>query len=154
MRDNVYFTGMNSDNYPVLESLNSRVRTYKNERAAKAAIQRIGTVEYCEFAVEYIKSQEVPDAPQDKPSEPPVIKYDEGWEIIDAFGKRILYLRKKAANRCIYAVLDSENKLRGFGFDELKAWLWYSNLRRDVGARRIEERSGKQQSGERGNVEK
>ena len=153
-RGNVYFTGMNSNNYPVLESLSSRVRVYKNEKAAKMAINRIGTVEYCEFAVEYIESEEVPDVPQDKPSEPPIIKYDEGWSIVDQFGKKILYLRKEAACRYIYAVLDENGDLRGFGFDEKAAWIWYSNYRRDFGVKRIEERLGKQQNGERGNAEK
>jgi len=154
-RDDLYFTGMNAENYPVLESLNSRARTYKSEKAAKMAINRIGAVECCEFAAEYIKSEEVPDVPQDKPpDEPPIIKYDEGWSIVDTFGKKILYLRKEAACRYIYAVLCEDGNLRGFGFDEMAAWTWYSNYRRDIGARRIGKRLGKQQNSGRGNAEK
>ncbi len=64
-RDDVYFTGMGDNDYPILERLNSRVRTYKSEKSAKMAINRIGMREYCEFVAEYIKCEEVPDVPND-----------------------------------------------------------------------------------------
>lgn len=210
-RDKLYFTGMNSDNYPVLESLSSRVRQYNSKRAAECAIRRIkeSGIECCEFTAEYIKSEEVPDFSEDdkscslydelhrlcdkynisfggesqgfgaeladlarkiqrnipdgstdKPAaetpneqkEPPIIKNDGDWEIVDSFGKKLQYLRKRSALRYIFAVQCEDGDLRGFGFDEMAAWIWYSNYRRDIGARRIEERLGKQKNSERGNA--
>lgn len=64
-RDDLYFTGMGDNGFPVLERLNSRVRTYKSERSAKMAINRIGAVEYCEFEAVYIEREKVPDVPAD-----------------------------------------------------------------------------------------
>lgn len=129
-RDNVYFTGMNSNNYPVLESLNSRVRTYKSEKAAKMAILRIGTVECCEFAVEYIKSEEVPDVPQDKPSEPPkmaLVNDASEWETVfvcavpprelggSAVFSKIELCRRQVGDREIFGVLAADGKLYSAG---------------------------------------
>ena len=56
-RDDRYFTGMDKENFPVLESMNSRVRLYKNKRAAECAIRQIMQtgIEYCEFVAEYIE---------------------------------------------------------------------------------------------------
>ena len=99
VRDNLYFTGMNPENYPVLESLNSRVRQYKSKRSAECAVRRIeeSGIECCEFVAEYIKLENVPDVPADKPvtavpsdqqKEPPIIKNDGGWETVDSFGKK------------------------------------------------------------------
>lgn len=65
-RDDVYFTGLDDQDYPVLERLNSRVRTYKSERSAKMAVVRIGEREYCEFEAVYIACEDVPDVPEDK----------------------------------------------------------------------------------------
>lgn len=167
VRDNLYFTGMNSENYPVLESLNSRVRQYSSKRAAECAVRRIeeSGIECCEFVAEYIKLEDVTDVPADKPvtaapsdqqKEPPIIKNDGGWETVDSFGKKgqVQYLRKREALRYIFAVQCEDGELRGFGFDEKRAWTWYSNYRRDIGVRRIEERPGKQQITEGRNVEK
>ena len=69
-RDNVYYTGDDDSGAPVLESLNSRVRTYKNEKGAKGAIRHIQfsgseRVEFCELKAVYIERQEVPDVPED-----------------------------------------------------------------------------------------
>ena len=198
IRDNLYFTGMNHENYPVLESLNSRVRQYNSKRAAGCAIRRIGEsgIECCEFVAEYIKLEEIPDVsddtapgetcdlydelhklcdkynvsfgsesqglgaeladlarkfqknipdvPADKPvTEPPIIKNDGDWETVDSFGKKVQYLRKREALRYIFAVQCEDGDLRGFGFDEKAAWTWYSNYRRDIGVRRIDDRLGK-----------
>lgn len=219
IRDNLYFTGMNPENYPVLESLNSRVRQYKSKRSAECAVRRIeeSGIECCEFVAEYIKLEEIPnvsddtapgetcdlydelhklcdkynvsfgnesqglgaelanlarkyrknipDVPADKPvpsvppdeqKEPPIIKNDGGWEAVDSFGKKgqVQYLRKREALRYIFAVQCEDGELRGFGFDEKRAWTWYSNYRRDIGVRRIEERPGKQQITEWRNAEK
>ncbi len=167
VRDNLYFTGMNPENYPVLESLNSRVRQYKSKRSAECAVRRIeeSGIECCEFVAEYIKLENVPDVPADKPAaaapsdeqkEPPIIKNDGGWETVDSFGKKgqVQYLRKREALRYIFAVQCEDGELRSFGFDEKRAWTWYSNYRRDIGVRRIEERPGKQQITEGRNAEK
>ena len=129
-RGNVYFTGMNSNNYPVLESLNSRVRVYKNEKAAKMAIKCIGTVEYCEFAVEYIESEEVPDVPQDKSPEPPrmaVVEDASEWETVFVCAvppkelggavtfSKIELCRKQVGDREIFGVRAADGKLYSAG---------------------------------------
>lgn len=63
-RTNTYFRGMNADDYPICERLDSRTKLYKSEKSAKMAMNRIGSREYCDFVVEYIESKEVPDVPQ------------------------------------------------------------------------------------------
>lgn len=147
-RDDMYYTGDDSGGGPVMEHLNSRVRTYKNERGANGAIRHItwSGSERAEFLVlkaVYIKRENVPDVPEtDKPSdkhEPPTIKKSDGWTIVDSFGK-IKYVKKTTSAKPIFAVLDEKGDLRGFGGDELSAWLWYSDLRREIGARLIKER--------------
>lgn len=147
-KDDMYYTGDNDRGEPIMEHLNSRVRTYKNERGANGAIRHIifSGSERAEFLVlkaVHIKNGNVPDVPEtDKPPdkhEPPIIKNDGGWEIVDKFGK-IKYMKKITTAKPIFAVLDENGDLRGFGFDELGAWLWYSDLRREVGARLIKER--------------
>lgn len=143
IKDDVYYTGDNDSGAPVLESLNSRVRMYKSERGAKSAIRHIkesGGAELCELKAVYIEHEDVPDVSTDKPErDPPVIKNDGGWEIVDRFGK-IKYVKKMTTAKPVFAVLDENGDLRGFGFDELRAWQWYSDLRRNVGARLIRER--------------
>ena len=155
-RDDVYYTGDDDSGAPVLESLNSRVRTYKNERGAKGAIRHIQfsgseRSEFCKLSAVYIERQEAPDVPEDvkdkpvdKPeqalNEPPIIKKDSNWTVVDSFG-RVKYMKKITTGLPIFAVLDDNGNLRGFGFDELRAWLWYSDHRREVGARIISERT-------------
>lgn len=132
-RDNLYFTGMNSENFPVLESLNSRVRTYKSEKAAKMAINCIGAVEYCDFIVEFIKSEEVPDVPKDKPPEPPkmVPVYDDSeWEEVlvcavpprkpgdAATLSKIALCRRQTGGREIFGVKTADSSLYSAGFGE------------------------------------
>lgn len=147
-RNDVYYTGDDCDGKPVMGSLDSRVRVYKSERAAKGAINHIYDVgnEYVTFywllKPRYIERMEVPDAPQedkDEMNEPPIIQNDGAWKVIDSFG-RIKYVKKITTASPLFAVLDDNGDLRSFGFNELKAWLWYSDLRRSVGERRIIER--------------
>lgn len=147
-KDDMYYTGDDDRGEPVMEHLNSRVRTYKNERGANGAIRHIqcSGSERAEFLVlkaVHIENLNVPDVLQtDKPPdkhEPPMIKKSGGWTIVDSFGK-IKYAKKTMTAKPIFAVLDENGDLRGFGGDELEAWLWYSDLRREVGARLIRER--------------
>lgn len=147
-KDDMYYTGDDDRGEPVMEHLNDRVRTYKNERGANGAIRHItcSGSERAEFLVlkaVHIKNENVPDVPKtDKPpngNEPPIINKSGGWTIVDSFGK-IKYAKKTTTSKPIFAVLDENGDLRGFGFDELGAWLWYSDLRREVGARLIKER--------------
>lgn len=147
-KDDMYYTGDDDRGEPVMEHLNSRVRTYKNERGANGAIRHIqySGSERAEFLVlkaVRMTNENVPDVPEtDKPPdkhEPPMIKKSGGWTIVDSFGK-IKYAKKNTPTKPIFAVLDENGDLRGFGFDELEAWLWYSDLRREVGARLIKER--------------
>lgn len=75
-KDDVYYTGDNDNGDPVLESLNSRVRTYKNEKGAKGAIRHIEysgreCVEFCKLKAVYIERQEVFDVPKDVKENPP-----------------------------------------------------------------------------------
>ncbi len=161
--DDGYFIG-HSNGFPLFESLSSRTRTYQTKGYAMKAISKIKKVECQEYAPEYIENIEVPDVPKNKPKnekndqqkEPPIIKNDGGWETVDSFGKKgqVQYLRKREALRYIFAVQCEDGELRGFGFDEKRAWTWYSNYRRDIGVRRIEERPGKQQITEGRNAEK
>lgn len=151
-KDDMYYTGDDEHGEPVMEHLNSRVRTYKNERGANGAIRHIehSGSECAEFLVlkaVHIKNENVPDVLEtdklpDKPpnwNDPPIINKSGGWTIVDSFGK-IKYAKKNTAAKPIFAVLDENGDLRGFGFDELGAWLWYSDLRREVGTRLIKER--------------
>ncbi len=155
-KDDVYYTGDNDSGDPVLESLNSRVRTYKNEKGAKGAIRHIEhsgseRVEFCELKAVYIERQEVLDVPEDTkdnasdkpgqaPCEPPILKNDGNWVIIDGFG-RIKYVKKLTTGVPFFGVIDENGDLRGFGFDELAAWIWYSDRRRDVGIGLIKSRA-------------
>lgn len=70
LADDVYYTGDDVNGNPVLESLNSRVRIYKNEKGANGAIRHIEhsgseRVEFCKLKAIYIKRWEVPDIPED-----------------------------------------------------------------------------------------
>ncbi|MBD5232184.1 MAG: hypothetical protein HDS66_08565 [Bacteroidales bacterium] len=162
-RDDAYFTGMNDENRPVLERLNSRVRTYDSKRAANCAIKRIeeSGIEYCEFIAEYIQSEIVPDVPPNEPAnvepqppkEPPIISDTNDWETLDNFGSKIRYLRKQSLLGYIFAVLCADGKMRGFSTDEMWAWTWYSDYRRDFGSGLIERRLGNPTNPERGNAE-
>lgn len=139
-RDDVYFTGMGSGDYPVFEHLNSRVRTYKSERSAKMAINRIGEREYCEFEAVYIAREEVPNVPEDKPSDKgentaPVlaeVKEPDGWGTVYACAKpptlddeiarrpvkfaQIALCRTVIAGREIFGVIAADGKLYSAGF--------------------------------------
>lgn len=150
-KDDVYYSGDNDRGDPVLVSLDNRVRLYKSERAAKGAIRHIEysgseRVEFCELKAVYIERLTVPDVlgyNKDKPgqalSEPPIIKNDGNWKLIDSFG-RIKYVKKLTTGAPFFGVIDENGDLRGFGFDELAAWIWYSNRRRDVGIGLIKSR--------------
>lgn len=153
-KDDVYYTGDNDSGDPVLEGLTSRVRLYKNEKGAKGAIRHIEhsgseRVEFCELKAVYIERRDVPDAPSVKdkpgqasaepPKEPPVIKNDGNWIIVDSFG-RIKYVKKTTTSKPFFGVLDENGDLRGFGFDELAAWTWYSDRRKLIGIKLIQDR--------------
>lgn len=138
-RDDVYFTGMDSSDYPVLERLNSRVRTYKSERSAKMAVNRIGEREYCEFEAVYIAREEVPDVPEDKPSgksentAPALaeVKDPSDWGIVFACAKpltlddelagrsvkfaQISLCRTVIANQEVFGVIAADGKLYSAG---------------------------------------
>lgn len=155
LKDDVYYTGDNARGNPVLESLNSRVRVYRNEKGARGAIRHIEhsgseRVEFCELKAVYIERQDVPDIPGDAkdkpgqassepPKEPPILKNNGGWTLIDSFG-RIKYVKKLTTGAPFFGVIDENGDLRGFGFDELAAWIWYSDRRRDVGIGLIKNR--------------
>lgn len=75
LADDVYYTGDDVNGNPVLESLNSRVRIYKNEKGANGAIRHIEhsgseRVEFCKFKAIYIKRWEVPDVPENVKDDP------------------------------------------------------------------------------------
>lgn len=155
-KDDVYYTGDSDRGDPVMENLNSRVRVYKNEKGAKGAIRHIEysgseRVEFCKLKAVYIERQDVPDVPEDvkdkpgqassePPKEPPVIKNHGDWKVIDSFGK-IKYVKKLTSGAPFFGVIDENGDLRGFGFDELAAWIWYSDRRRDVGIGLIKSRA-------------
>lgn len=156
-KDSMYYIGDDERGEPVMENLNSHVRTYKNERGAKGAIRHIqySGSERAEFLVlkaVHIANESVPDVPEpdklpdkpgqatsEPPKEPPVIKKNGDWTIVDSFG-RLKYVKKITTVVPIFAVLDENGDLRGFGFDELAAWTWYSDRRRDVGIKLIKSR--------------
>lgn len=74
-RDDVYYTGDDSGGDPVFESLNSRVRLYKNEKAAKSAVRHIEysgseRAEFCKLKAVYIERENVPDVPGDVSDKP------------------------------------------------------------------------------------
>lgn len=137
-RDDAYFTGMNGENRPVLEKLNSRVRTYDSKRAANCAIKRIeeSGIEYCEFVPEYIKCENVPDVPKDEPDkdlEMREVTNPSGWEDVFAcakpiptsaqlLGQTVTFLnirlcRKTIGNREIFGVYAADGKLYSAGLD-------------------------------------
>lgn len=154
-KDGMYYTGDDERGEPVMENLNSRVRVYKNEKGAKGAIRHIqySGSERAEFLVlkaVHIANESVLDVPGDDkdkpgqassepPKEPPVIKKSGGWTIVDSFG-RLKYVKKITTVVPTFAVLDENGDLRGFGFDELAAWIWYSDRRRNVGIGLIKSR--------------
>lgn len=135
-RDDMYFTGMSSSNYPVLEHLNSRVRLYKNKRAAECAISRIQDtgIEYCDFTAEYIECADVQDVPKEPETQSPVfaeVKDRSGWETVYACAKPltlseefankkvrfadISLCRKVIANQEIFGVIALDGKLYSAG---------------------------------------
>ena len=95
-RDDVYYTGDDESGGPVLESLNSRVRTYKNERGAKGAIRHIQfsgseKSEFCELEAVKIEKEEVKDVEVENPARPPdepqleMVENVSGWETVYGF---------------------------------------------------------------------
>ncbi len=137
----------------ITAELSNNTRLYDSKRAAASAIKRIS--EICgevaadsRLVPEYIENKTVPDAePHDSP---PIIDDTRGWSAVDSFGNKVHYLRRETpqnANasgspRFEYAVCCIDGKLRGFGTDELSAWEWYSDYRKEVGSNRIKSRSG------------
>ncbi len=145
-RDDLYFTGMGDNDFPVLERLNSRVRTYKSERSAKMAINRIGAVEYCEFEAIYIEREDVPDVPADTVPDKPMpvlaeVKDPNGWEKVFACAKpptvndeiggraakfaKITLCRKIVANHEMFGVIAQDGKLYSAGIGGGEAALRY-----------------------------
>jgi len=145
-RDDVYFTGMGDNDFPVLERLNSRVRTYKSERSAKMAINRIGSVECCEFEAVYIEREEVPDVPVDTAPDKSMpelaeVKDPNGWEQVFACAKpptfdnetgrkasefaKITLCRKVIANHEMFGVIARDGKLYSAGIGGGEAALRY-----------------------------
>ncbi len=135
-RDDLYFTGMGGNDFPVLERINSRVRAYKSERSAKMAINRIGAVECCEFEAVYIEREEVPDVPADTVPDKSVpalaeVKEPNGWERVFACAKpptvndevggktakfaKIALCRKVVANHEMFGVIARDGKLYSAG---------------------------------------
>ena len=85
---------------PIMDALNSRVRTYKNERGAKQAVRKIIDASIGDhtvsrnFEVIYIERQEVPDVPEDPKDNTPdkpepqkftEVKDPEGWYEVYGF---------------------------------------------------------------------
>ncbi len=144
-RDDRYFTGMDKENFPVLESLNSRVRLYKNKRAAECAIRRIAEsgIEYCEFAAEYINDTNVPDVPEDgndgKTDNQYTDKQGNVWELLDKFGP-IKYLRRTTESGTSFAMTNADKDILDLGDGELFAWHRYCREREEAGAEVIRRR--------------
>lgn len=151
-RDDMYFTGMNKENYPVFERLNGRARTYKSKRSAECAIRRIMStgIEYCDFAAEYIESAEVPDVPEDgsggKTDEPAASKFTDSqgnvWEVLDKFGP-VKYLRRTTESGTSYAMTDELGDIFDLGDGEIFAWHRYCRAREEAGAEVIRRRLAK-----------
>lgn len=140
-RDDMYFTGMSPDNYPVVEHLNSRVRQYRSKRAAECAISRIeeSGIEYCEFVAEYIECADVQDVSSDIPQENPESEKPaftevtdwSSWEKVLAFAKpltiadevagkkirfaKIMLCRTIITNQEIFGVIARDGKLYSAG---------------------------------------
>ena len=176
-RDDAYYTG-DREGGPIFESLNSRVRVYKSEKAAKSAIRYIyGTgserVEFCDLRAVYIEHEDVPDAPDDEPdkdSELREVTDPSGWEDVFAcakpipnsaqqLGQTVSFLnirlcRKTIGNREIFGVYAADGKLYSAGLDggeiALKRFLeeYYNYL-----LPRVSRQSGNPTNPERGNVE-
>lgn len=148
-RDDRYFTGMSKENYPVLESLNSRVRLYKNKRAAECAIRHIlqSGIEYCEFVAEYIEHLDVDDVPEDG-KEPPGNKnrytdrHGNVWDLLDKFGP-VKYLRRTTESGTSYAMTDELGDIFDLGDGEIFAWHRYCRAREEAGAEVIRRRLAK-----------
>ena len=142
-RDDRYFTGMDKENFPVLESLNSRVRLYKNKRAAECAVRQIMQtgIEYCEFVAEYIEHSDVDDVPEDEkpPDNQYVDKLGNVWEKLDKFGP-IKYLRRTTESGTSFAMTNSAGELLDLGDGELFAWRRYCREREEAGAEVIRRR--------------
>lgn len=133
-RADVYFTGIGDNGFPVLERLNSRVRTYKSERSAKMAINCIGARECCEFEAVYIEREVVPDVPVDtvpNKSMPVLteVKDPIGWEKVFACAKppalierpvkfaKISLCRTIIENKEVFGVIAHDGKLYSAGID-------------------------------------
>lgn len=139
-RDDVYYTGDRGGG-PIFESLNSRVHTYKTERAGKSALRYIletggERVEFSDLRVVYIEREDVPDAPEDKPdniSEMRAVENPSGWEDVFAcarpisqseqeLGKFVDFLkirlcRKTIGSVEIFGIRAADGKLYSAGID-------------------------------------
>lgn len=144
IRSNTYFAGLKDNDYPILERLSGRTRTYNSERSAKMAINRIGGREYCEFSAQHIDYKELPDEPiepklQDKPvgvlleqsaaiSGLVIVKDRSGWVPVFAgasppsiahsdarFADITLYC-KRVGDREMFGVLARDGELYSAGF--------------------------------------
>lgn len=139
-RDDVYYTGDRGGG-PIFKSLNSRVRTYKSEKAAKSAVRYIygmgsERVEFSELSAVYIKHEDVPDAPDDEPDKGPEMREVtdwSGWEDVFAcarpiskseqeLGKLVDFLkirlcRKTIANVEIFGIRTADDKLYSAGIE-------------------------------------
>ena len=158
--DNLYYVGMNADNKPIFEPLNSKTRTYiKGERAAQCACQRIRETGYEGNPHPFfLDNVEIPDAPpQDKPVEvsqqeepersedeslydyitTEVLKPPPGWRILDCFGRylALLYDRQHFAIR----YKDGSSKLYDTATEAAKEW---SRIRSEVLIARVNKLGG------------
>lgn len=146
-KSNGFYAGDNERGEVVFTPIESgQARMYTSKRAANGAIAHIRRkVEALSPIALFIAREEVkdPKPAEEKPTpkkDPPIFrpKANESWEIVDKFGK-IKYL-KKNGNPAEFAVYDNKGCFRAFHTDELAAWLWYSELRREVGAEIIRNR--------------
>lgn len=134
-----YFQGFGENNHPVIEPISSKTKQYKSERSAKAAINCIGSREYCDFCAKYIERLEVPDAPETPESqERPTsaengglveVQDTSGWIPIfmgasppnaarrDYWFSKIALCFKRIGEKEVYGVQASDGKLYSAGID-------------------------------------
>ncbi len=135
--DGTSFTGMTGDGKPIFLPICYKTRTYKSERAAKAAVSIIREGGY-EGSPEVflLDKTEVDDPPKAKDAADELYKE---YQVLLKYG-RIRYLRKKEFDGYVFAMIDRTGTIRDLGDQELFAFRTFIAELSEVGEQNIKSR--------------
>lgn len=137
--DGTSFAGMTDAGKPIFQPLSCRTRTYKSERAAKAAVNIIRNSGYEGNPEAEMMSAavEVPDVPQeDKKAD--IAEYN-GYQVLLKYG-RLRYLRMALSGGFVFAMVDRNGVIRDLGDQELFAFRAFMTELSEVGEQNIKKR--------------